>query len=101
MLGALNDEALTPDSPLWLEVMPAVRVAIMRGPIPHADFAGWESHVRSEGCLAVEATRWLDDASQNAHAKWSTSPSKLTREEVGLIDEARATLRRAAFAAKG
>ena len=100
MLGSLNDEALAPDSQLWQEVMPAVRIAIMRGPIPHADFTGWERHVRSEGCLAVEATRWLDDASQNAHAKWSTSPSKLTREEVELIDEARAALRRAAFSPK-
>ena len=53
MLGSLSDADLAPDSPLWLEVAPAVRVAIMRGPLPHSDFAGWERHCREERCLAV------------------------------------------------
>ncbi|WP_156359909.1 hypothetical protein [Sphingomonas sp. Leaf10] len=101
MLGSLNDSDLAPDSALWREVLPAVRIAIMRGPIPHADFDGWEDHCRKENCLAVESVRWLDDASSNAHAVWSTSPSQLTGDEVELIDDARAALRRRAFDKSG
>lgn len=97
MLGSLNDSDLAPDSALWREVLPGVRAAITRGPIPQADFDGWEDHCRKENSLAVESMRWLEDASSNAHAVWSTSPSKLTSEEVELIDDARAALRSGAF----
>jgi hypothetical protein len=94
MIGALNDNDLGRDSALWLSILPAVRIAIMRGSFPHADFDGWERHCREEHCLAIETMRWMDDASTHAHAQWSTTPSILTTEEVSLIDEARATLRR-------
>ncbi len=97
MLGSLNDSHLAPHSALWRDVLPAVRIAITRGPLPHADFAGWERHCREQNCFAVESVRWLDDASGNAHAVWSTNPSQFTRDEIEMIDDARAALRRRAF----
>lgn len=62
--------------------------------MPHADFDGWEKLVRKEGCLAVEAMRWLGDTASNGHALGSTHPSQLSREELRMVDEARAALRR-------
>ena len=101
MLGSLNDTDLAPESALWQEILPAVRIAIMRGALPHADFEGWERHCRTENCLAIESLRWLDDTSSNAHALWSTSPSRLTREEIAMVDDARAAMRRRAFDKSG
>jgi hypothetical protein len=93
MIGALNDESLAPDAALWQQVLAAVRVAVMRGPFPEADFSDWEDQVRGEGRLAVEALRLLNDASTHAHAGWASRPSTLTSAEVEMIDEARAALR--------
>jgi len=81
-----TDALLAPESDLWRAVRPGVRIAVVRGTIPHSDFDGWESLVRKEGILAVEALRWLDDTSQSAKAKWSTSPTRLTSEELAVVD---------------
>lgn len=56
--------------------------------LPHADVDGWETNVQKEGVLAVEALRRLDDTSHSAKARWSTAPTRLTPEELAVVDEA-------------
>jgi len=96
-----TDALLAPGSDLWRTIRPGVRIAVVRGTVPHSDFDGWEGVVRKEGVLAVEALRWLDDTSQSAKAKWSTTSTRLASEELAVVDEARAMPRAAIASVTG
>lgn len=75
----ITDTDLAADSELWLNILPAVRIAIERGAVPDPDFDRWEKLSRRNGTLASDVLIWLRDAMESSSR--STAPQPFTSEE--------------------